>query len=55
MLQQIRAASDIMNDGTQTAGATCDGISVGLGFDAVEVKLGPAVNQQPAEANPCGN
>ncbi|HEX4513535.1 MAG TPA: hypothetical protein VH054_08365, partial [Polyangiaceae bacterium] len=30
--QQITQASDIGKDGTNTAGATCDGISIGLGF-----------------------
>ena len=32
--QQIRQASDIMSDGTNVAGASCSGISIGLGFDA---------------------
>ena len=30
--QQIRAASDIMKDGTNVPGSKCDGISIGLGF-----------------------
>ena len=30
--QQIRAASDIMKDGTNVPGTQCNGISVGLGF-----------------------
>ena len=34
---QIRQASDIVKDGSNTAGVPCDGISVGLGFAAVKV------------------
>jgi hypothetical protein len=33
-----------MADGSQNPGATCDGISIALGFDAVAVTLG-----EPAE------
>ncbi len=29
---QIRQASDILSDGTNTAGSACNGISIGLGF-----------------------
>ncbi len=32
--QQIRQASDIMHDGTNSAGQACDGISIGIGFNA---------------------
>lgn len=35
--QQIRQASDILADGTQDSGKECNGISVGLGFNALEV------------------
>jgi hypothetical protein len=34
---QIRAASDIMSDGTQDPTKTCNGISVGIGFTAKRV------------------
>ncbi|MBL8741825.1 MAG: hypothetical protein JNK04_12045 [Myxococcales bacterium] len=37
---QIAQASDIMVDGTQDPSATCDGISVGIGFEASAVHLG---------------
>jgi hypothetical protein len=37
---QIRQASDIMLDGTQDPAATCDGISIGIGFEASAVHLG---------------
>jgi hypothetical protein len=50
--QQIRMASDIMADGTNTQGVTCNAISIGLGFEAKRVKLGPVVT--PATApDPC--
>jgi len=39
---QVEQMSDIMADGSNGPGQTCDGISVGLGFDAVAVKLGEA-------------
>ena len=50
---QIRVASDILADGSNASGTTCDGISIGLGFDMVEVQLGavaPAVAPTP---DPC--
>jgi len=37
---QIRQASDIMVAGTQDATATCNAISVGIGFEASAVHLG---------------
>jgi len=36
--QEIRQASDIMSDGSNNAGASCNGISIGLGFVAAEIK-----------------
>jgi len=40
ILDQITQASDILHDGTQDPTKTCDGISIGLGFDAAQVQLG---------------
>ena len=37
--QQIRQASDIMADGTNNAGSMCNGISIGLGFEAAEIGI----------------
>jgi hypothetical protein len=37
---QVRDTSDILSNGTQSPSKTCDGISIGLGFDAVRVELG---------------
>lgn len=45
--EQIRQASDILDDGTQDPNRPCDAISVGLGFEAWEVKLGPIVPSAP--------
>jgi hypothetical protein len=41
--EQVVQASDILVDGTQDPNRTCDGISIGLGFEAVRVALGPSV------------
>jgi hypothetical protein len=51
---QIAQASDIMHDGTQDPNQTCDGISIGLGFEASIVQLGPTVQPTPP-SNPCGD
>jgi hypothetical protein len=37
VVPSIRAASDILTDGTNQAGKMCDGISIGLGFNAEEI------------------
>ncbi|MEO6420747.1 MAG: hypothetical protein ABIP39_15150 [Polyangiaceae bacterium] len=51
---QIKQASDIMQDGTQSADATCDGISIGLGFVAKQIgnpqKVGDLAAPSP---DPC--
>ncbi len=41
VLMQISGASDMMKDGTQGAG-TCDGISIGLGFESEQTMIGSA-------------
>jgi len=51
---QMRAASDIMNDGTQDPNQICNGISIGLGFDALPVQVGPVQDKQPVPPDPCG-
>lgn len=53
LLNQVRQASDIMKDGSQS-GDTCNGISIGLGFDASQITLGPVA--EPATGggeDPC--
>jgi len=53
LADQIRAASDIMSDGTQDANATCDSISIGLGFNAGAVLIGDVADPTPEEEDPC--
>ncbi|MDI1479299.1 hypothetical protein [Polyangium sp. y55x31] len=40
LVTQVRQASDILTDGTQDPEKTCDGISMGLGFDMYEAQIG---------------
>jgi hypothetical protein len=40
LIEQVRQASDIMTDGSQDPAKTCDGISMGLGFDMQEAQIG---------------
>ncbi len=54
ILDQLRQASDIMTDGTNAPGVMCDGISVGLGFNADQIGLPQTVGAEPdAGPNPC--
>jgi hypothetical protein len=52
IISEITRASDILKDGTQDPTQQCDGISIGIGFDAAVVQLGPIapppVNKPPA-------
>jgi hypothetical protein len=50
LADQIRQASDIMSDGSQDPNATCDAISIGLGFNSKPVLLGTV--DEPAEPQP---
>lgn len=50
ILNQIRQASDIMADGSQNPDQTCDGISIGIGFDSTVVTLDGV--GEPAEPAP---
>ena len=60
--QQIKQASDIVIDGSgnvsNTAGATCNGISIGIGFDATEIAA-PTAGRRAGPAgsgnNPCAD
>ncbi len=47
LITQIRQASDIMADGSQDPNKTCDGISMGLGFEMKEVLLGGVGPETP--------
>jgi hypothetical protein len=53
LANQLRQASDIMRDGSQNPGAECDGISIGLGFDAAEVQLGAIAEAAEPAPSPC--
>ena len=53
LLDQIRAASDIMKDGTQDPNMPCDGISIGVGFTAKRVQLGGEAPAPEPPADPC--
>jgi hypothetical protein len=52
--QQLDQSADILLDGTNRPGVACDGISLGLGFDAVAVKVGNDVSLPPP-SNPCAD
>ena len=54
VLDQISQAADILLDGTQDPTQICDGISIGLGFDASVVQLGPIAPATPPPVDPCG-
>lgn len=49
---KIRQASDVLDDGTQDPQRTCNGITVGIGFDMVRVAIG-SVDTPPAKGDPC--
>jgi len=49
---ELEQASDIMVDGTNASGSTCDGISIGIGFNAAAVNLGEALAPKP-EVDSC--
>ncbi|MCL2823995.1 MAG: hypothetical protein FWD57_08390 [Polyangiaceae bacterium] len=57
MSKQIQSAilnaADIMKDGTQDPDKSCDGISIGLGFDMKRVQLGQVNDKNPEASSPC--
>jgi hypothetical protein len=53
ILKQITQASDILADGTQDPTKPCTGISIGLGFDAYRVQLGPIAPPETPPPSPC--
>jgi len=53
ILDQVEQAADIMADGTQDPTMTCDGISIGLGFDAVAAQVGAIAPPAPPPTDPC--
>lgn len=55
IIAQITQASDILSDGTQDPTKTCDGISIGLGFDANIVQLGDVLPPTTPTPSKCGD
>jgi hypothetical protein len=54
LITAIRQASDMLSNGTQDPNATCDAISVGLGFTAKRVAVPDKQAQPPVDAgDPC--
>src|SRR5262249_35060798 len=53
ILTQLEQAADILVDGTQDPTKECDGVSIGLGFEAERVKLGPIGPEEPPSPDPC--
>lgn len=53
VVQQVRQAADILVDGSQDPGRFCDGISIGIGFEAAHTAIGDTVADPAPPANPC--
>jgi hypothetical protein len=53
IVSQIEQASDILKDGSQNKDSECDGISIGLGFDAGIVQLGDIGMPAGPKDDPC--
>jgi hypothetical protein len=53
ILRQMAQASDRLEDGTEDPRAICDGISIGLGFEAERAELGPIAAPEPPAPWPC--
>jgi hypothetical protein len=51
--QQIAQASDILTDGSNPAGSDCDGISIGIGFSAKEIKIPDQIGEAASGADKC--
>lgn len=53
LVAQLEQASDILADGTQDPTRQCDGISIGLGFTARRIQLGPIAPATEPPPDPC--
>jgi hypothetical protein len=51
--QSILQAADIMDDGSYQPATTCNGISIGIGFDADQIGLPQVVGTPATAVNPC--
>jgi hypothetical protein len=52
LLNQFRQASDILHNGEQSHDEECDGISIGIGFDAKEIVIG-GIAEPEIVSDPC--
>lgn len=50
---QIRQASDILSDGTNSAGKPCDSISIGIGFTGDEIGLPKTIGSASSGVDKC--
>jgi hypothetical protein len=53
IVQQIEDASDILSDGTNPSGVSCDAISIGIGFTADEIAQPSSAVTVCPKPNPC--
>ncbi|MBI4700078.1 MAG: hypothetical protein HY744_02750 [Deltaproteobacteria bacterium] len=53
LLESLRRSADMVKDGPQDPGKTCDAISIGLGFMTKAVNLGEIGDPAPVVTNPC--
>ena len=53
LLDQIRQASDIGSDGTHDPNATCDALSIGIGFELSPIMFGAVAMEAPPTPMPC--
>ena len=51
--RNLKAASDIMKDGTQDPASGCNGISVGVGFEMKKAKVGEVRDALQFVSDPC--
>lgn len=50
---EIRKAADMPLNGAQNGSGECEAISIGLGFEAKPVQIGPIEDPQPPAEDPC--
>jgi hypothetical protein len=53
IIAKIESAADILVDGSQDPNKPCDGISIGLGIEAVLSEIGTVAPAQPPPVDPC--
>ena len=53
VLNNLRQTSDIMTNGTLDPSKTCNGISIGIGFEGQAVTIGSVGAQQPPKTDTC--